>query len=83
MHDAEFAAYPAHKAEHDRVLAEGRAIFDSWVRDRDERALRTYLETALPAWMIHHITTMDADAARFLASRGRDCVGATGKAASA
>lgn len=70
MVEAAFPPYPVHKAEHDRVLAEANAIYDAWLTDRDERALSTYLERTLPAWMIHHISTMDAVTARFLASRG-------------
>lgn len=67
---AEFPSYPTHKAEHDRALAEARAACDAWRRDRDEQALVQYLERELPAWMIHHIATMDAATARFLVSRG-------------
>ncbi|BAU49187.1 hemerythrin [Sulfurifustis variabilis] len=76
MVGAGFPAHPAHKAEHDRVLAEARSIYDAWRSDRDERTLARYLERTLPAWMIHHITTLDADAARFLAARGPRRAGA-------
>lgn len=69
MVEAAFPPYPVHKAEHDRVLAEARSIYDAWLSDRDEQVLSTYLHRTFPAWMVQHISTMDAVTARFLASR--------------
>lgn len=69
MVEAAFPPYPVHKAEHDRVLAEARSIYDAWLSDRDEQVLSTYLRRTFPAWMVQHISTMDAVTARFLASR--------------
>ncbi|HET8539654.1 MAG TPA: hemerythrin family protein [Anaeromyxobacter sp.] len=75
MREAGFAAYPAHKAEHDRVLAEMDAEARAF-RDRGDRErLSRYLADALPAWFVNHIRTMDAVTAAFLA-RQRGAVAA-------
>lgn len=68
MREAGFPSYALHKAAHDRALTEAHFIYDAWVSGRDEAALYTYLRRTFPAWMIHHVTTMDAVAARFLLS---------------
>ena len=67
MRETRFPAYPAHKAEHDRVLAEmdaeARAFRDTGGGER----LSRYLAEALPSWFVNHIRTMDAVTAGFLA----------------
>ncbi|BAU49186.1 hemerythrin [Sulfurifustis variabilis] len=70
MAEARFPAYAVHKAAHDRALAEAHFIYQAWLTGRDEAALYTYLRRTFPAWMIQHVTTMDAVTARFLASQG-------------
>lgn len=77
MVESGFPPYPEHKAEHDRALAQAHSIYDAWQRDRDPKALVAYLERSLPAWMLHHIATMDAATARFLAANGREYVNAS------
>ncbi len=70
MREARFPAYPAHKAEHDRVLAgmdeEARRFRESG----DGARLSRYLFEAVPAWFVEHIRTMDLVTAAFVASRG-------------
>lgn len=69
MLEAAFPPYPMHKAEHDRVFAQARSIYEAWLSNRDVRALADYLGRTLPGWMMQHIATMDAVTARFLVSR--------------
>lgn len=68
MVQAGFPSYAVHKAAHDRALAEAHFIYDAWLTGRDEAALYTYLRRTFPAWMIQHVSTMDAATAQFLAS---------------
>jgi hemerythrin len=71
MREARFPAYPVHKAEHDRVLAEMDAEARAF-RDRGDAArLSRYLFEALPAWFVNHIRTMDVVTAQFAAAQGR------------
>ncbi len=69
MEAAAFPPYPVHKAEHDRVLAEARAVAEAWLRYRDFDALRRYFCEVLPAWMYNHVATMDRVTAAYLAQR--------------
>ncbi len=67
MREAAFPAYPMHKAEHDRVLAQMDAEVRLF-RDRGDAArLSAYLAEILPAWFANHLRTMDAVTARFVA----------------
>lgn len=69
MRETGFPAYAAHKAEHDRVLAEMDAEARLF-RDRGDAArLSKYLFEALPAWWLNHMRTMDLVTARFVAER--------------
>ncbi len=71
MRETRFPAYPVHRAEHDRFLAE----MDAEVRALRERGdgprLARYLSEKLPAWFLNHIGTMDAVTARFVAGQGQ------------
>ena len=62
----EFRPYPVHKEEHDITLAAMQTAFEQWKTSRDLPALRQYLETDLPAWLVQHIATQDMITAHFL-----------------
>ncbi len=70
MREARFPAYPAHKAEHDRVLADMDAEARAFRERGDAARLSRYLFEALPAWFLNHDRTMDVVAARFVAGAG-------------
>jgi hemerythrin len=70
MREARFPAYPVHKAEHDRVLAEMDAEARAFRERGDPARLRRYVLEALPAWFVNHIRTMDVVTARFVAGQG-------------
>jgi hemerythrin len=70
MREARFPAYPVHKAEHDRVLAEMDAEARAFREGGDAARLRHYLFEALPAWFLNHIRTMDVVTAGFVAGQG-------------
>ncbi len=59
MREVGFPAYPQHKAEHDRVLAEVDAEARAFRAQGDVARLSRYLFDALPAWFLAHIRSMD------------------------
>jgi hemerythrin len=67
MREARFPAYPQHKAEHDRVLAEMDVEARAYREAGDAGRLSRYLFETLPAWFLHHIRTMDQVTAQFAA----------------
>lgn len=69
MREVGFPAYAAHKAEHDRALAQMDAEARIFRDGGDAARLARYLFEALPAWFLDHIGTMDLVTARFAAAR--------------
>jgi hemerythrin len=69
MREAGFPAYLAHKAEHDRVLAEMDVEANAYRRNGDVGRLRRYLIDVVPRWFVSHTTSMDVVTARFVAAR--------------
>lgn len=67
-----FQAYPAHKAEHDRVLAEMDREARVFRQDGDAGRLSRYLLEVLPAWYRSHVRAMDAAAAQYVDARRAD-----------
>ena len=68
MLEKRFPAYPMHKAEHDRALAEMNEVVAEWKANKELEALRNYIVTTMPAWLVQHVSTMDTVTARFLVS---------------
>jgi hemerythrin len=69
MREAGFPAYPVHKAEHDRVLAEMDQEARRFREAGDAARLWSYLFEVVPAWFVQHIRTMDSITARFVSAR--------------
>lgn len=70
MRETGFPAYAAHKADHDRVLAEMDAEARRFREGGDPARLSRFLFEALPAWFTNHRRTLDAVTARHVAERG-------------
>lgn len=68
MEESGFPAYPAHKAEHDRVLEELKAEARAFQVRGDAARLSTYLRETVPTWFVQHIQTMDLVTSRFVAA---------------
>ena len=66
MREVGFPAYPVHKAEHDRALAEMDQEARRFRDGGDPERLWRYLFQVLPAWFVHHIRTMDEVTAQFV-----------------
>ncbi len=69
MREARFPAYSAHKAEHDRVLAEMDSEARAFRDGGDAARLSRYLFDELPARFLDHVRTMDVVTARFVAGQ--------------
>lgn len=65
-----FPAYPVHKSEHDRVIAEMDGVVAEWTAGKDAARLASWVRGALPAWLVEHIETMDTVTAMFVANAG-------------
>jgi len=66
MKEAKFLDFNSHKSEHDRHLRELKSIIKYFQTHQDSKAIRAYIEGNLKSWMIHHVETMDASAAKFI-----------------
>ncbi len=66
MRMARFTGAEAHRAEHDRALAEMDEEVRRFRETGDRERLRRYLLDAVPSWFETHIATTDLVAARFL-----------------
>ncbi len=47
-----FPAYPMHKAEHERALAQMKEKVAEWKANKDLNALKHYIEVMIPEWLI-------------------------------
>lgn len=64
MREAQYPAYAAHKAEHDRVLADMNEEARAFRERGDGERLARYLFQTLPNWFVAHVRTMDLAAAK-------------------
>lgn len=69
MREAHFPAYVAHKAEHDRVLADMDREARRFREQGDAERLSRYLFEVMPGWFRVHVRTMDVVTADFVAAR--------------
>ncbi len=69
MRETRFPAYPVHKADHDRALAEMDVEARRFREGGDPDRLWSYLFEVVPAWFVHHIKTMDTVTARYVAAQ--------------
>ena len=69
MQTANFAPYPAHKGEHDRVLQVLEQRVAHWQQGRDVEELKGFMQGALSDWFVTHVNMMDFVTARFIANQ--------------
>ncbi len=67
MREARYPGYAAHKAEHDRVLAEMDREARRFRETGDAERLRRYLFEDVPGWFAEHVRTLDLITAGFVA----------------
>jgi len=69
MKEADFPDYLTHKGEHDRHIKELKAFIRYFEKNRDPKAIYTHIEGGLSPWILHHMKTMDTEAADFLKTK--------------
>jgi hemerythrin-like metal-binding protein len=67
MLDACFPPYLIHQQEHKQVLADLQAKIEVWKSGQDKAQLKKYVQEDLPAWLSHHVQSMDYVTANWLA----------------
>ena len=75
MAESHFPAFPMHKGEHDRVLAQMSEVFSTWEKNRDIQILKIYFIEVVPQWLHAHISTMDAITANYIGGGMVPCHG--------
>ena len=60
MREAEFFAYPMHKAEHDNMRKEVARVYEEWKRSKDTSYVIKFLEEVFAPWIKLHVATMDS-----------------------
>ncbi|ADO45970.1 hemerythrin-like metal-binding protein [Hydrogenobacter thermophilus TK-6] len=63
MREAEFFAYPMHKAEHDGMRKEVKALMESWKKNREAQEISNFIKDRLVPWLILHIARWDSTTA--------------------
>ena len=66
MREKNFPPYSIHKAEHDRVLKELKAVGQRFNEEKDFELIKAYVDGALAPWLIQHVETLDTVTAMFL-----------------
>lgn len=70
MREQGFPAFPVHRAEHTRVLAEMEREAFLFREQGDPGRLSRYVTSVVVSWFVNHIRTMDAVTAQFAAQSG-------------
>ncbi len=60
MREAEFFAYPMHKAEHDNMRKEVAKVYEEWKKSKDTSYVIRFLEEVFAPWIKLHVATMDS-----------------------
>jgi len=66
MKDVDYPDFNAHKSEHDRHLKELRALIKYFEKNQDPRAIYIHIQGGLNPGLLHHMKTMDTQAANFI-----------------
>lgn len=66
MREAEFFAYPMHKAEHDSMRKEVKALMESWKKNRQAQEISNFIKDRLVPWLMLHIARWDSTTALHL-----------------
>lgn len=69
MQEADYPDYFTHKGEHDRHIKELHALIRYFEKNRDPKAIYVHIEGGLSPWILHHIQTMDNEAAKFIKNK--------------
>ena len=62
----DFPPFVLHTEAHANAIALMNRQVEVWQADRDTDALGRYIREDFPAWLVHHVTMMDAFAAQYI-----------------
>ncbi len=60
MREADFFKYPMHKADHDKMRNEVKAVYDRWKERKDPKMVMDFLENKLVPWLKLHVAQWDS-----------------------
>ncbi len=60
MKEAEFFAYPMHKAEHDSMRKDIKNLYENWKSSKNPKEIAVFLEEKLVPWLLLHISRWDS-----------------------
>ncbi len=63
MREAEFFAYPMHKAEHDSMRKDIKDLYNRWKASKDFEEVMKFLKEKLVPWLFLHISRWDSTTA--------------------
>jgi len=63
MREGEFFAYPMHKAEHDMMRQEVRALRENWKKNTNPQEISDFIKERLIPWLMLHIARWDSTTA--------------------
>ena len=63
MREAEFFAYPMHKAEHDSMRKRIGELLERWRKHKEPKEVQKFIEEELVSWLLLHIARWDATTA--------------------
>ncbi|WP_448584017.1 bacteriohemerythrin [Thermocrinis sp.] len=66
MREAEFFAYPMHKAEHDSMRKRIGELLERWRKSRELKEVQKFIQEELVPWLLLHIARWDATTALHL-----------------
>ncbi|SNZ13862.1 bacteriohemerythrin [Hydrogenobacter hydrogenophilus] len=66
MREGDFFAYPMHKAEHDSMRQEVKALMESWKRNKKPEEISQFIKERLVPWLMLHIARWDSTTAMHL-----------------
>ncbi|MBT5933773.1 hemerythrin family protein [Sulfurimonas sp.] len=69
MTKSEFPDMQKHKTEHDRHLKELAHLIKYFDGNREPNAILAYIHGNLVAWSLHHVETLDAEAAEYFSKK--------------
>ncbi len=68
MKEADFFAYPMHKAEHDTMRGDLKALYSNWKTSKDTPMVMDFIKDKLIPWLLLHISRWDSVTAMHIGS---------------
>ncbi|MDQ7081938.1 MAG: hemerythrin domain-containing protein [Aquificota bacterium] len=66
MRESDFFGYPMHKAEHDNMRRDFKAVYDFWKETKQPSAVMKFLEEKMVPWLKLHVAQWDSVTAQHI-----------------